>query len=50
MGDEIRNRCVSAEWIENEAARIPDPNHWQAIALREMVRMEREFWAALFQR
>ncbi len=48
MRDETRNRCVSAELIENEAARIPDPNHWQAIALREMARLERECWEALF--
>jgi hypothetical protein len=45
---EIRYRCLSAELIENEAARIPDPNHWRAIALREMARIERECWEALF--
>jgi hypothetical protein len=45
---DLRNRCMSAELIEEEAARIPDPNHWRAIALREMARMERECWEVLF--
>jgi hypothetical protein len=48
MRDEARNRCQSAELIENEAARIPDQNHWRAVALREMARMERECWESIF--
>jgi hypothetical protein len=42
------NRCVSAELIEEEAALLPDPNHWRAVALREMARIERECWESLF--
>jgi hypothetical protein len=41
MRDKTPNHCVSAELIESEAARIPDPNHWRAIAFREMARMNR---------
>lgn len=50
MRYEIRCGHLSAELIEEEAARIPDPNDWRAVSLREMARNERECGAPVFYR